>query len=94
MIQIQNENSFDIVKERTDANTIVITCKKKERKCDICSSVKKRLNVKMVKYPVKDKYLGNVMMTKYVCNDCYDDVMEILNNLKYKYQGRKGLQDD
>jgi ATP-dependent protease Clp ATPase subunit len=84
MLQIQNENSFDIVKERTDANTIVITCKKKERTCDICSSVKKRLDVQLVKYPIIDKYLGRVVMTKSVCHDCHDDVMEILNNLKYK----------
>ena len=84
MLQIQNENSFDIVKERTDANTIVITCKKKERTCNICSSVKKRLDVQSIKYPIIDKYLGRVIMTKNVCDDCYDDVMEILNNLKYK----------
>ena len=91
MIQIQNESSFDIVKERTDANTIVITCKKKERTCDICSSVKKRLEVHLVKYPIVDKYLGRVVMAKDVCDDCYDDVMEILDNLKCKYQGRREL---
>ena len=91
MIQIQNENTFDIVKERKDSNTIVITCKKKERTCDICSSVKKRLDVQVVKYPIVDKYLGRVIMTKSVCEDCLDDVMEILNNLKDKYQGRREL---
>jgi|TARA_Y100000310_G_scaffold18718_1_gene18347 ATP-dependent protease Clp ATPase subunit len=91
MIQIQNENNYDIVKERVDENTIVITCKKKERSCDICSSVKKRLDVQVVKYPIVDKYMGRVNITKNVCNDCYDDVMEILNNLKYKYQGRREL---
>ena len=91
MIQIQNENTFDIVKERKDSNTIVITCKKKERTCDICSSVKKRLDVQIVKYPIVDKYLGRVIMTKSVCEDCLDDVMEILNNLKDKYQGRREL---
>ena len=91
MIQIQNENSYDIVKERKSNNTIVITCKKKERTCDICSSVKKRLDVQIVKYPIVDKYLGRVIMTKSVCEDCLDDVMEILNNLKDKYQGRREL---
>ena len=91
MIQIQNENTFDIVKERKDSNTIVITCKKKERTCDICSSVKKRLDVQIVKYPIVDKYLGRVIMTKSVCEDCLDDVMEILNNLKDRYQGRRDL---
>jgi hypothetical protein len=91
MIQIQNENTFDIVKERKDSNTIVITCKKKERTCDICSSVKKRLDVQIVKYPIVDKYLGRVIMTKSVCEDCLDDVMEILNNLKDRYQGRREL---
>ena len=84
MVQIQNENSFDIVKERTDANTIVVTYKKKERNCDICLSVKKRQDVQVVKYPIIDKYLGRVVMTRYVCDDCYDDVMMILDNLKYK----------
>ena len=84
MVQIQNENSFDIVKERTDANTIVVTYKKKERNCDICLSVKKRQDVQVVKYPIIDKYLGRVIMTKNVCNECHADVMEILNNLKYK----------
>ena len=83
MLQIQNENSFDIVKERTDENTIVITCKKKERTCDTCSSVKARQSIQMVKYPIVDKYLGRVVMTKKVCNECNYDVMEILNNLKY-----------
>ena len=84
MIQIQNENSYDIVKERKSNNTIVITCKKKERQCDVCSSVKVRQSIQMIKYPIVDKYLGRVIMTKDVCDDCYDDVMEILNNLKYK----------
>ena len=91
MIQIQNESTFDIVKERKDENTIIITCKKKERTCDTCSSVKKRLDVQMVKYTIQDRYLGRIIMTKYVCNECYADVMEILNNLKYKYQGRREL---
>ena len=91
MIQIQNENSYDIVKERESENTIVITCKKKERTCDICSSVKKRLDVQMVKYPIVDKYLGRVIMTRFVCNECYADVIEILNSLKYKYKGRREL---
>ena len=84
MLQIQNENSFDIVKERTDENTIVITCKKKERTCDTCSSVKVRQSIQMIKYPIIDKCLGRVVMTRYVCDDCYDDVMMILDNLKYK----------
>ncbi len=91
MIQIQNENSYDIVKERVDANTIVITYSKKEMTCDICVSVHKRKDVQLVKYPIIDKYLGRVIMTKNICNDCYADVMEILNNLKYNYQGRREL---
>jgi len=28
--------------------------------------------------------MGRLIMTKNVCNDCKDDVMEILNNLNYK----------
>ena len=84
MIQIRNENQYDIVKERSNADTIIITCKKKERTCDICSSVKKRLDVQSIKYPIIDKYLGRVIMTRNVCIDCHEDVMEILNNLNYK----------
>ena len=91
MIQIQSENSYDIVKERTDANTIVITCKKKEIACDTCSSVKKRVDIQIVKYPIMDRYLGRVIMTKNICKDCYVDVKEILDNLKYKCQGRREL---
>ena len=84
MIKIQNENSYDIVKERKSNNTIVITCKKKERQCDVCSSVKVRQSIQMIKYPIIDKCLGRVVMTRFVCDDCYDDVMMILDNLKYK----------
>ena len=91
MIQIQDENSYDIVKERKSENTIIITCKKKEINCDICSSVNKRKDVQLVKYPIVDKYLGRVIMTKNVCTDCYEDVMEVINNLKCRYMGRREL---
>ena len=91
MIQIQDENSYDIVKERKSENTIIITCKKKEISCDICSSVNKRKDVQLVKYPIVDKYLGRVIMTKNVCTDCYEDVMEVINNLKCRYMGRREL---
>ena len=82
-MNLQNDNSYYSVKEKVDSETIVITYKKKERSCDICKSVKKREDVTKVKYPIIDKYLGRVIMTKKVCDDCKDDVMDILNNLKY-----------
>ena len=83
-MNLQNDNSYYSVKERLDSETVVITYKKKERSCDICKSVKKREDVTKVKYPIIDKYLGRVMMTRKVCNDCIDDVMYLLKNLKYK----------
>jgi hypothetical protein len=45
--------------------------------------MKKARDISIVKYPIIDKYLGRVIMTKKVCTDCYSDVMDILNNLKY-----------
>ena len=71
------------VKERISADVYTVTYTKKERQCDICSSIKKGKDITIVKYPIIDKYLGRVIMTKKVCNECNDDVMEILNNLKY-----------
>ena len=80
---IQNEEQYITVKERQSEDVITLTFTKKERKCDTCSCTKKARDITIVKYPIIDKYLGRVIMTKKVCTDCYSDVMDILNNLKY-----------
>ena len=81
---IKNKEQYIMVKERQNQDVITLTFTKKERKCDTCSCMKKARDITVVKYPIIDKYLGRVVMTRYVCDDCYDDVMEILDNLKYK----------
>ena len=80
---LQNDDRYVMVKERQSEDVITITYTKKERKCDTCSCMKKARDITIVKYPIIDKYLGRVIMTKKVCTDCYSDVMDILNNLKY-----------
>ena len=81
---IKNKEQYVIVKERQSSDVITLTFTKKERKCDTCSCMKQARDITMVKYPIIDKCLGRVIMTKNVCNECHADVMEILNNLKYK----------
>ena len=90
-MNIQNEQSYDIVKERHSQDVIVVTYKKKEIGCDICKSLKKSKDISTIKYPILNRHMGRLIMTKSVCEDCLDDVMEILNNLKDKYQGRREL---
>ena len=80
---IQNKEQYVIVKERQSEDVVRITFTKKERKCDTCSCMKQARDIAIVKYPIIDKYLGRVIMTKKVCTDCHSDVMDILNNLKY-----------
>jgi hypothetical protein len=80
---IKNEEQYIAVKERQSEDVVCITYTKKERLCDTCGSMNKAKDITMVKYPIIDKYLGRVIMTKKVCNNCYSDVMDILNNLKY-----------
>ena len=80
---IQNEKEYNIVKERQNEDVVIITLTKKERKCDICSAIKKEEEIRIVKYPRLDKYFGRVIAEKKVCNGCYDDVKLILDNLKY-----------
>jgi hypothetical protein len=77
------QNKYNTVKERISEDVYTITYTAKERKCDICVSVKKSTDITIVKYPIIDKCMGRLIMTKRVCNECYGDVMEILNNLKY-----------
>ena len=80
---IKNEEQYIAVKERQSEDVVFITFTKKERRCDTCNCIKKARDITIVKYPIIDKYLGRVIMTKKVCTDCYSDVMDILNNLKY-----------
>ena len=88
---IKNKEQYVMVKERQGSDVITLTFTKKERKCDTCLCIKKARDITMVKYPITNKYLGRVIMTKQVCIDCYSDVKEILDSLKYKYQGRRDL---
>ena len=74
---------YIIVKERHSEDVMVVTFTKKERKCDTCLCIKDGKDITMVKYPIIDKCLGRVMMTKKVCTDCYSEVKEILDSLKY-----------
>ena len=80
---IQNKEQYVMVKERQSEDVIRITFTKKERRCDTCSCIKKARDIEIVKYPIIDKCMGRLIMTKKVCTDCYSDVMDILNNLKY-----------
>ena len=80
---LQNDERYIMVKERQSEDVVTLTFTKKERKCDTCLCNKKARDITIVKYPIIDKYLGRVIMTKKVCTDCYSDVMDILNNLKY-----------
>ena len=74
---------YIIVKERHSEDVMVVTFTKKERKCDTCLCIKSGRDITMVKYPVIDKCMGRIIMTKKVCTDCYGEVMDILRNLKY-----------
>ena len=80
---IKNKEQYVIVKERQSSDVITLTFTKKERKCDTCLCIKKARDIAIVKYPIINKYLGRVIMSKQVCTDCYSDVKEILDNLKY-----------
>tara|TARA_Y100000310_G_scaffold315752_1_gene366664 strand:- start:102 stop:350 length:249 start_codon:yes stop_codon:yes gene_type:complete len=80
---IKNKEQYVIVKERQSQDVITLTFTKKERKCDTCLCMKKARDITVVKYPIINKYLGRVIMTKQVCTDCYSSVKEIIDNLKY-----------
>ena len=80
---IKNKNEYNIVKENHSKDIIVITCTKKKRECDICLCIKRPDKISMIKYPIIHKDMGRLIMTKYVCPDCREDVKEILSNLKY-----------
>ena len=71
------------VREQISSDFFIDTYTRKERQCDMCSSMKNSKHIGIIKYPIIDKYLGRVIMTKQVCIDCYSDVKEIINSLKY-----------
>jgi len=81
---IQNKNEYDIVKERQSKDIFCVTYKKKKVSCDICKGTHKRQDVQLIKYPIIHETMGRLIMSKKVCKDCIDEVMDILNNLKYK----------
>ena len=80
---LQNKEKYIMVKERQSEDVTIITFTKKERKCDICLCIKKGRDIVIVKYPIIHRTMGRLMMDKKVCTDCYVEVKEILNNLKY-----------
>ena len=80
---IKNKEKYIMVKERQSEDVVVISFTKKERKCDTCLCLKKARDIVIVKYPIIHRTMGRLMMDKKVCTDCYVEVKEILNNLKY-----------
>ncbi len=76
-------NEYNKVKEIVNEDVYIVTYTKKERKCDICSCIKLSKDITIIKYPILNKHMGRMMMTKKVCSDCYSDVKEVLDNLKY-----------
>ena len=80
---LQNKEKYIIVKERQSEDVTIITFTRKERKCDICLCIKKGKDIAIVKYPIMHRTMGRLIMDKKVCTDCYSDVKEILNSLKY-----------
>ena len=74
---------YDKIEQRVSEDSYSVLFIAKERKCDICSSIKLSENITIIKYPIIDKYMGRVIMTKKVCSDCHSEVKEVLDNLKY-----------
>ncbi len=80
---VQNEKEYNIVKERYSDDVVIVTYRKKQRKCGICSCIKKDKEIRIVSYPILHKDMGRLIMRKNVCDDCYDDVRQVIDNLKY-----------
>ena len=74
---------YDKIEQRISEDSYSVLFIAKERKCDICSKVQKRKNIDVIKYPIIHETMGRLIMTKKVCNDCIDEVKEVLDNLKY-----------
>ena len=80
---IKDKDQYTIVKERQGEDVVVLTFTKKERRCDTCLSLRNERDITIIKYPIVHKTMGRLVMTKKVCSDCYSEVKEILDNLKY-----------
>ena len=78
-----DKSKYDIVKERESTDVFSVKYIAKERRCDICNTLKKRKYIDVINYPIIHKDMGRLVMRKKVCNDCIDDVKNILDNLKY-----------
>ena len=74
---------YDKIEQRVSEDSYSVLFIAKERKCDICSNIRKAKNISIVKYPIIHETMGRLIMTKKVCNDCIDEVKEVLDNLKY-----------
>ena len=80
---IKNKEQYVMVKESQSSDVITLTFTKKERKCDTCLCLKKAKDISIVKYPIIHRTMGRLIMNKKVCTDCYSDVKEIIDSLKY-----------
>jgi len=80
---VHNEKEYDIVKERQSEDVITITYTKKVRRCGTCLCEKRADKVSLIKYPILHKDMGRLIKDILVCDDCYDDVRDVLDNLKY-----------
>ena len=80
---IKNKEKYIMVKERQSEDVVVISFTKKERKCDTCLKLKKAKDITIIKYPILHDTMGRLIMDKKVCTDCYGEVREVLNSLKY-----------
>ena len=76
-------NKYKLVKETNDDNKIIIVYQKKVIECFACLKQVTYRRIRQVRYPLIVKGMGRVIMTKNCCSSCYDEVMEIKNNLKY-----------
>ena len=78
-----DKNKYDIINEREGTEVFSVRYVAKERRCNICEKLKDRKFIDIINYPIMHKDMGRLVMRKKVCNECKDDVMEVLNNLNY-----------
>lgn len=80
---IQNKKEYDMVKERQSEDVVKITFTKIKQRCGSCKKLKHRKRITLCKYPILHKDMGRLIKEIKVCDDCYDDYIEITSNLKY-----------
>ena len=80
---IKDKEQYVMVKERRSEDVVVLTFTKKKRRCDTCLTLKGGRDITIINYPIIHKTMGRLIMTKRVCTDCYSEVKEILDSLKY-----------